>query len=151
VRRKEKEILDPGDLEAILNRATVCRLGLSMNDQPYVVPMNFAYDSHSLYLHTAPEGLKMEILRKNRLVCFEVDGGHETLPASSACGFSMRYYSVIGFGTIHEVTDPAMKMRALTKIARKMGAGDLPMSPEDVDKVAVLRVVVERVTGKRSG
>ncbi len=151
MRRKDKEILDPGDLEAILNRATVCRLGLSMNDQPYVVPMNFAYESHSLYLHTAPEGLKMEIIRKNRLVCFEVDGGHEVLSGPTACGFSMRYYSVIGFGTIHEVTDPAVKLKALTRIARKMGAGDLPIAQEKLNKVAVLRVVVERITGKRSG
>lgn len=51
MRRKDREITDRAAIEAILRRATVCRIGLVGKDGPYVVPMSFGYDAGRLYLH----------------------------------------------------------------------------------------------------
>ena len=43
MRRKDKEILDKKEIESIIKKAGVCRLGLSDNNIPYIVPLNFGY------------------------------------------------------------------------------------------------------------
>jgi nitroimidazol reductase NimA-like FMN-containing flavoprotein (pyridoxamine 5'-phosphate oxidase superfamily) len=98
MKRYEKEIADPAALDAVLERATVCRLGLVCTGGPYVVPMIFAYELSYLFLHSASEGMKIECLREDPSICFEVEEGVERVPAARACAFSMRYRSVVGFG-----------------------------------------------------
>ncbi len=73
MRRKDKEITDKRGIEEILRKALVCRVAMCNGESPYCVPMNFCYMNGSLYLHSAKEGKKLEILRRNNRVCFEVD------------------------------------------------------------------------------
>ena len=70
MRRKDKEITDTAIIEEILSKATVCRLGLCEENQPYVVPLCFGYEDNALYFHCANHGKKLVILRKNNNVCF---------------------------------------------------------------------------------
>ena len=63
MRKKEREITDPAVLESIMAKAVVCRIGLSLNDIPYVVPVNFGYKGNQIYFHSSLEGMKIEILR----------------------------------------------------------------------------------------
>ena len=63
MRRKDKEIKDKAEIESIIKRATVCRIGLSENNVAYIVPMNFGYKDNSLYFHSAPMGKKIEIIK----------------------------------------------------------------------------------------
>lgn len=99
MRRKDKEIADPALLAAVLREAFVCRIGLADGDLPYVVPVNFVHAEGSLYLHSASEGRKIEILRRNNRVCFETEIGVELVRSERACDFGARYVSVIGTGT----------------------------------------------------
>jgi len=55
-----------------LRKANVGRLGCALNNQVYVVPVNFAFDGTYLYGFTTL-GQKVEWLRANPLLCFEVD------------------------------------------------------------------------------
>ena len=73
MRKVEREIRDQAEILAIMNEALVCRLGFSDEGTPYVVPMNFGLGENCLYLHCAREGRKLDILRKNDRVCFEMD------------------------------------------------------------------------------
>jgi uncharacterized protein len=73
VRRKDREITDSLQIIDILQKADVCRIAMCHNNVPYVVTMNFGLgrDGFSpLYFHCASEGKKIDILRKNNLVCF---------------------------------------------------------------------------------
>ena len=79
MRKKEREITDIGEIEKIIRKATVCRLGLALNDVPYVVPLSFGYADKTLYLHGAKEGKKLDIIRQNNRVCFEVDVDSEVV------------------------------------------------------------------------
>ncbi len=61
------------ECEALLKRCRYGRLGLSYDDRPYVIPMSYVYTDGVIILHSRPAGKKMEIVGKNKNVCFEVD------------------------------------------------------------------------------
>jgi hypothetical protein len=73
MRRREKEIRDKNEMEAIIRSSSVCRLALSRDNVPYIVPLCFGYQENALYFHTARDDEKLRILEKNRNVCFEFD------------------------------------------------------------------------------
>lgn len=105
MRRREKEIKDIETIKSILQEAQVCRLALSNNNIPYIIPMNFGFKDNILYLHSAKEGSKIEILKKNNNICFEVDIKNELIKSKTPCDWSMKYYSVIGMGKVYFVND----------------------------------------------
>ena len=79
LRRADREIADPTVIEAILRRAGVGRLGLAVDNTPYVVPLNYVYHSGAIYFHSADEGRKISMLKANPQVCFEVDEHYGTV------------------------------------------------------------------------
>ena len=150
MRKANREIGDPSAVRAIMEEARVCRLGLAEDGKPYVVPMNFGLGENSLYLHCAQEGLKLDILRKNNRVCFEMDLLREIKKGPKACGWSARYESVIGFGRAVFLSDPEEKRRGLDRIMAHYGAEGLFSYPEEVlAKTEVIRIDIKRITGKR--
>ncbi len=58
MRRKDKVITDIKRIEEIINKAKVCRLALSLDDTPYVVPVRFDYSAATIYFHSAKGGKK---------------------------------------------------------------------------------------------
>src|SRR5690242_19978663 len=128
MRRSDKEITDGDELRAILAAARVCRLAMCDGDRPYLVPLSFALDGDDLVLHAAREGRKLEVLRRNPAVCFEVEEGVEVRPGPTACDFSQAYRSVIGFGEVEFVEDRAERLRLLSLFGPRYGAppGDIP-------------------------
>jgi len=152
MRRKDKEIADPALPAAVLREAFVCRIGLADGDRPYVVPVNFVSSGGCLYLHSASEGRKIEILRQNNQICFETETGVELVRSEMACDFGARYVSVIGTGTASFVTDPAEKSRVFDLfMAKYAGGGEWSYPEAALRAVTVIRVDVETLTGKASG
>jgi len=150
MRRTEREIKDRGAVEEILERAKVCRLALSDHNQPYIVPLCFGFQDDRLYFHSAPEGKKIDILKANPSVCFEVDVDFQVLQADVPCKSSSRYRSVIGFGSARLLEDADDKRRALDAIMRHYAEGPFEYSGGEVEKVAVIEVEVESLTGKQA-
>jgi uncharacterized protein len=114
MRRKDKEVMDREDIEAILREAPVCRIGLCDRYQPYVVPVSFGYPEGCLFSHSAPEGMKIEMLRKNPCVCFEMDIPARLNGLGCPCDRGIRSRSVIGFGIAEFLDDPEEKRAGLT-------------------------------------
>ena len=79
MRRKDKEIRDKEVIDIIIKRAKVCRIGLSDNNTPYIVPMNYGFKDNCLYFHSAPEGKKIDIIKRKNIVRFEIDIDHEII------------------------------------------------------------------------
>lgn len=151
MRRTDKEITDRESIEGILAEAEVCRLAMTEGDQPYIVPMNFVYDRGCLYFHSAQEGKKLAILRRNPRVCFEVEARVELAPAEKACNWTTRYFSVIGFGEVSLVDEVADKERALQGImAKYSGRTGWEFTQGMVNTLVVLRVSIEQMTAKKS-
>ena len=125
--------------------------------KPYVVAMNFGYERQGddlvLYLHSAYEGRKMEILRQAPDVFWQMDCDHELVWDEKAgpCACSWRYASVTGSGRVTFVEDVQAKAHALTYILRHLqGTVDsYAFPPAALQKTCVWRVVCTDVTGKR--
>ncbi|HMK33820.1 MAG TPA: pyridoxamine 5'-phosphate oxidase family protein [Desulfomonilaceae bacterium] len=151
MRRHEQEITDRKALEEILRRALVCRIGLSDANRPYVVPVCFGYANDCIYVHSSPFGHKMDIIKNNCAVCFELDVDVELVKAETACKWSVKYLSVIGFGKASVVRDPQEKVRGLNAIMEHYsGSASHDYEPRPVDAAAVIRIEIQSMTGKRS-
>jgi nitroimidazol reductase NimA-like FMN-containing flavoprotein (pyridoxamine 5'-phosphate oxidase superfamily) len=143
-------IEDRGEIEKILARADVGRLGLMADDEPYVVPLNFAYSSGCIYFHTGLEGRKMEIIQKNPRVCFEVDEQVEIVINEQACLSTAYYYSVIAWGTARLLEETDEKMKALELLVKKY-ASDKKCEPVPEHALAIVNVCeikIDRMTAK---
>jgi nitroimidazol reductase NimA-like FMN-containing flavoprotein (pyridoxamine 5'-phosphate oxidase superfamily) len=85
MRRKDREITDRAEIDTVLNEATVCRIGLADNGEPYVVPMCFGYDGTFLYLHSAPEASNPS--GSSRVSFLTESDGKKNLSGSSRVSF----------------------------------------------------------------
>jgi len=149
MRRADREIVDKGTIRSILEEALVCRLGLSDDGMPYVVPMNFGLGEGCIYLHCANEGRKLDILRRNNRVCFETDILHEVSRHALCCGCSACFDSVIGFGRAVIVEDPDEKRVALDRLMEHYGAeGPFTYAEGSFAKTTIIRIDIESMTGK---
>ena len=146
-----KNITDTATIESIIRSASVCRIGLCDEGQPYVVPVCFGYQDGTLYFHSAPRGRKLDILRKNPAVCCEFDVDREIIPATDPCAWSVKYRSVIAFGRASIVEDPQEKARALDAIVTHYGGEPSPYPEATLSRTAVVKVNVESVNGKTAG
>jgi nitroimidazol reductase NimA-like FMN-containing flavoprotein (pyridoxamine 5'-phosphate oxidase superfamily) len=151
VRRKDKEVARREDIEEIIRRADVCRLALCEGDRPYVVPLCFGYEAGSLYFHCASSGRKLEILEKNRNVCFEMDVDYELVPGKKPCSWGLRYRSVVGFGRASCISDPESKREALRIIMRHYAEGVFDFLEDALARTVVIKVAVDDMTGKSAG
>jgi len=150
MRRREQEITDRAELRAILEAARVCRVAMVDGDRPYLLPLSFALDGDDLILHSAREGRKLEVLRRNPRVCFEVEDGVSLVTAGEACDFTFRFRTVVGNGEAEFVEDPAERSRLLGLFGPRYGAPPHPPPDAEVRRTQVLRVRVTELTGKRS-
>lgn len=152
MRKREKEIKEKHAIESIMKRAAICRIGLSGNDVPYVVPLNFGYRDNCLYFHSAKEGKKIDMMQKNNTVCFEIDVDTELMQAEDPCKWSMKYSSVIGFGRAFLLEEPEEKRQALNIIMEHYSGRSSREYPEKaLGSIAIIKVQIESMTGKRSG
>lgn len=150
MRRKEKEIANKNEIEAIIYKSQVCRLGLADEGSPYIVPLCFGYQNNTLYFHSAREGRKIELLRRNNQVCFEFDIDTQIKTGETACAWGMNYLSVIGYGTASFVDDPADKRKALDIIMSQYADGAFTYSDKTLKKTRVIKVEISSMTGKKS-
>jgi nitroimidazol reductase NimA-like FMN-containing flavoprotein (pyridoxamine 5'-phosphate oxidase superfamily) len=153
MRRTEREISDLEVIEEIVRKADVCRIALANNNIPYIVTMNFGYKGSpepGLYFHCANEGRKLEMIRKNNFVCFEMDTDHRLIKREKACDFSMKYSSVVGWGNIHILTEEKEKILGLNTImAHYAGSNDFSYDTRILEKMVVLRLEIKEITGKK--
>jgi nitroimidazol reductase NimA-like FMN-containing flavoprotein (pyridoxamine 5'-phosphate oxidase superfamily) len=152
MRRKDKEIIDCHLIERILTEAHIIRLAMVDEDEPYLVAMNYAYIDGHLYMHSAKEGKKIEILKKSNKVAFQTEIGVELVLNEENCSCGTRYLSVFGRGKAFFIDENQEKKQALdaimTKYARKV-AFEYPA--EVFDRTLVIKVEIEFMTGKKSG
>lgn len=149
MRRAEKEIKSQADITGIIRQSRVCRLALADGDQPYVLPLNFGYDAPYLYFHSADQGRKLDILRKNPKVCFVFDHLEKIKKDSLACEWGAAFVSVIGEGTAEILSAPEEKVKGLNAIMAQYSNRSFDFPKETLDRTAVIRVTVSNLTGKR--
>jgi hypothetical protein len=150
LRRNDREITVKVAIEAILQRAGVGRLGLAVDNLPYVVPLNYVYHNKAIYFHCAAEGRKLDMLKTNPQVCFEVDEDYGIVRSNKPSPHSTHYASVIVFGQARPVDDLQHKFDALQALLDKYAPGRhyRPMRLNEAKTVTVVKITIEEMTGK---
>jgi uncharacterized protein len=153
MRRTDREITDRAEMDEILASAKVLRLGMAVDGEPYVVPLHFGHVGEHLFVHSAGEGRKIEFLKKNPRICFEVTTDYEILPSQDgACQWAARFRSVIGFGRATFLTDPNERKHALdVMMEHYSGKPSHDYEAKYTSRIAVIRIDIAHMTGKKSG
>ncbi|MDM8533705.1 pyridoxamine 5'-phosphate oxidase family protein [Clostridiaceae bacterium HSG29] len=151
MRRKEKKIHSLVNLEKIINEAQVLRVGMSVNDIPYIVPLNFGYKDNVFYFHCAKEGKKIDIIRKNNKVAFEMDIDNELVKNEVSCKFTVNYRSIIGTGIATIIDDKKEKIEGLNIIMKHYSNMDeFKYVDRAIDMIYVVKIEVIEMVGKQS-
>ena len=151
MRRKDKAVSDHEDILKIIRSCQVCRLALSQDNKPYLVPVCFGYDGTSIFFHTALNGKKIDIISVNNNVCFEFDTNVAVIADETApCDWSCSFQSVIGFGTVHELTKKAEKIEGLTLIMRQYSEKNWEFENIPLSGVKVWKITIDSMTAKQS-
>lgn len=150
MRHAEREIMDKDEIDDVIMKAEVCRLAVIDEGEPYIVPLNFGYQRGTFYFHCAREGRKLDILRRNPGVCFELESDVHLIRGEKACQWSSSFRSVIGWGEATILMDEEGVKEGLKVIMDHYAPGAHDFDPRSLSLTAVIRVDVERMTCKRS-
>lgn len=151
MRRKEKEITDPKIIHQLLSTADTVRIAMIDNNEPYLVPLNYGYKDNALYIHCAKEGRKINILKKNPRVCFEIEGRSELVTGNEACKWTMNFQSLIGYGSVTILENKEEKITGLDILMAQFGSKKNSYHPKHLDAIVILKIEIESICGKQSG
>ena len=150
--KREFKITDEGEIRRILDTAKVLRLGIAVDNEPHIIPMNYGYTLENgelkLYLHSAVQGNKLDLLRKNPNVCFELDCDWVPFEGKVPCQYGLSYRAVSGRGRAVLIEDVEQKMEAMSLLMKTQTGRDFTFNERLVSIVAVIRVDVSEYTAK---
>ena len=150
--KRERQVTDPQQILRILDIGKVLHLGLAVDNVPYVVPRNYGYTMEEgklvIYLHSALQGRKLDMMRANPQVFFEIDCDHMPFEGKVACQYGMVYSSIMGCGKAAIVEDVEEKKKAMSILMKTQTGKDFSFEDRLVSIVAVIRIDVEEYTAK---
>jgi len=152
LRRNDKKITDPDILTGILQQSPVAHLAMAENNQPYCIPVNFAYHNEKIYLHCAVEGKKLDIIKANTIVSFQTEMFTSFTEGENPCSAGMKYVSVNCSGKA-SITDSFEKIDSILEIiSHKYMKGDrFNFSREQVLATRCICIDINTISGKISG
>jgi uncharacterized protein len=151
MRRKDREIADREEIDAILHQGKVMYLALADGNEPFAVPVFYAYDGQAVYFHSAQAGTKIDILKRNKKACFVVSLDHDVIENNVACDFEAKHQTVIGVGKASFVEETSEKIKVLDKIVAKFTEKKFEYPTKMLDRTAVVRIAIDSIKGKKHG
>ena len=152
MRRKDKEIKDKEIIKQLLSGSDICRIAMIDGNRPYMVPLNYGYTGSALYFHSASTGKKIDILKQNNRVCFEIEYYNEIIRDEIPCEWTAKYRSLIGYGTVEFITDHEEKKKGLDVIMAHYGkTGTNSYKDQNIENIVILKLSIEEISGKQSG
>ena len=150
--KRERQVTDEAQITRILDTAKVLNLGLSVNDEPYVVPMNYGYTMKdgklTLYLHSAVKGKKLDMIQANPKVFFSMDCDRMPFEGRVPCQYGLVYSSIMGRGTATLVEDVEEKKQAMSILMKTQTGKEFTFEDRLVTIVTVIRIDVAEYTAK---
>lgn len=150
--RRERQVTDINEILKILDNSKVLHLGLVDGDEPYVVPMNYGYtyedDKLTIWLHCARQGRKLDVMRANPKVFFEMEYGITPFEGEVACKYGITYSSLMGRGVATIIEDVETKKIALSSLMKVQTGKDFTFEDRMAEVVGVVRIDVIEFTAK---
>lgn len=154
MRRLDKQISDPELIEEIFQKGTVVHVAMLDGNKPYQVPLNYGYERNILYIHSARAGKKIDLLRKNNRVHFQIETGVEVKNTDQAYRCGTNYECVMGYGKATIIDDPKEKKIAADILMNhyRKGWGHYHKYKGCLTEVFIIRIDIDTdtVTGKKS-
>lgn len=151
--RREREVTDSAAILEILDKCKIVHLAMVDEGKPYVVAMNYGYTMEdgklTLYMHGATQGRKLDILRANPDVYFEMECDVVPFDGRIACQYGTAYASVMGNGTARILDDVEERKEGLSVFMKSQTGLDFEFQDRMVSAVSVIRVDVDEYTAKR--
>ena len=151
MRRKDREITDRTEIDSIISSTNLMRIALVDGNMPFLVPVFYAFDGSSLYFHSAQAGTKIEILKQNNNVCFEISIDNGFIVSDEPCDFEAKHRTVIGIGKAVFIENEAEKIKALDLIVAHFSEKTFEYPKTNLDRTAVIRIDIESIKGKKHG
>ncbi|HAH69474.1 MAG TPA: pyridoxamine 5'-phosphate oxidase family protein [Synergistaceae bacterium] len=150
MRRKDKEVTSREWMMEVLEKGIWMELAMSGKDGwPYVVPLNYGFGKDFIIVHGAREGKKIDLLRENNKVAFNVAIDTEVIrDENDPSEFSMKYRSVSGLGTAKFIEDAEEKREALKIIMEHYHGPKEPITEGMLKATAVIKISITEITGK---
>ncbi len=149
---REKLVTDMDVIVRILNNSKVVHVGMIDGDEPYVVPMNYGYTLDggklTLWLHCAKRGRKLDVLRANPKVFFEMECDLQPFDGDIACRYGLSYSSIMGRGTAEIVEDIEIKKAALTYLMKTQTGKDFEFEDKMASIVSIIKINAAEYTAK---
>jgi len=151
MRRKDKEVISREWINCVLKDAAYIELAMAdKSGIPYCVPLSYGFDDGHIYIHGAAEGRKIETLKTNPNIAFNVVAEAELVRSDVPSDNSVRYRSVSGSGTAHILEDISEKRAALQALMHHYDGPTSPMPDEILAATMVVRIDISEMTGKNS-
>ena len=146
-------IEDKEKIKSIIRGCKTCYLSMSLEDFPYVLPMNFAYDDGVIILHSAQSGKMWNILQRNPRVCINWTSGEELAWQDErvGCSYRVKSSSVIIEGTVSFIDDFEEKVRCLNLLMAQYSNREFSFSKPSVIHVGILKVIPEKISARIFG
>lgn len=150
--RRERQVTDINEIIKILDNSKVLHLGLVDGDEPYVVPMNYGYtyenEKLTIWLHCARQGRKLDIMKVNPKVFFEMEYGITPFEGEVACKYGITYSSIMGRGVATIIEDVETKKIALSSLMKTQTGKDFEFEDRMAEVVGVVKIDVLEFTAK---
>ncbi len=151
--RREQQVTDINEIIEILEKSKVVHIGMIDGDEPYVVPMNYGYTlvdgKLTLYLHGARRGRKIDVLRENPKVFFEMCCDITPFEGEVACKYGITYASIMGRGVATLVDDVEEKKKALSTLMKTQVNKDFTFDDKLTTVVSIIRIDTLEITAKK--
>jgi uncharacterized protein len=144
---KSRVLSEPEEIRSIISRCQVCHVAMTdPNGKPYVLPFNFGFEEDVIYFHSAMHGKKIDILKTNPALCvsFSTDLVLRYQHEEVACSYSMKYRSVLAYGTAEFVEDPDEKVKMMNILMKNYSARDFKFNPPSIREVCCWKMKVEK-------
>ena len=147
MRRKDRELINE-DIEKILLTGEYGILStIGNNGYPYCVPLSYVYHDGSIYFHCAHEGYKLQSIKANNKVAFNIVLDTEVLPGK----FSTKYESVTIFGRANIVQGEEKEvtlLQLIEKYSKKFIEQGKKYIDNAKDSTTVVKISIDHKTGK---
>ena len=149
---RDKAVYDKTAVHAILDTGLVAQVGFVQDDAPVVVPMIYAREGETIYLHGARKARIIRLLEQTKVVCINVTLIDGIVLARSAFNSSMNYRSVTVFGTPRLVESADDKLHAMRLISEHIMPGRWNELREPLDKevkmTGVITIAIDSASAK---
>lgn len=151
--RREQQVTDINEITEILEKSKVVHVGMIDGDEPYVVPMNYGYTFEdgklTIYLHGARRGRKIDVLKANPKVFYEMCCDITPFEGEVACKYGITYASIMGRGMATLVEDVEEKKSALALLMKTQTGKDFEFEDKLTTVVSIIRIDTLEFTAKK--